>query len=246
MMYEEIGPDGELKHGAVSQESFTNQAKTYGKMFSITRTDLINDDLGALTAVPSQLGRGAALKLNDIFWKAFLDNATFFAVGNKNYAAGTDTALSIDALTKAEQMFLDQTGPDGYPLAIVPEILLVPNALYAIAQQLMNATEIREDGNTTAKKYPTNNPHAGKFRVHRSSYLSNSLYTGNSTKAWYLLADPANMPVIEVAFLNGVESPTVESAEADFKNLGIQLRGVHDFGTSKQSWRGGVKLKGEA
>jgi hypothetical protein len=128
----------------------------------------------------------------------------------------------------------------------MPEILLVPNALYTAAQQLMNATEIREDGNTGPKKYPTNNPHAGKFRVHRSSYLSNTLYTGNSTKAWYVLADPANMPVIEVAFLNGQETPTVESAEADFNNLGIQLRGFFDWGVRKQNFRGGVRLKGEA
>ena len=246
LLYDEVGADGELKHGKVSEESFTNQAKTYGKMFSITRTDLINDDLGALTAVPSQLGRGAALKLNDVFWRTFMDNASFFSVANKNYAAGADTALNIDGLTKAEQMFLDQTGPDGYPLAIVPEILLVPNALYAVAQQLMNATEIREDGNTTAKKYPTNNPHAGKFRVQRTSYLSNTLLSGNSTKAWYLLADPANLPTIEVAFLNGVESPMVESAEADFRNLGVQFRGVFDYGVARFDFRGGAKMRGEA
>jgi hypothetical protein len=246
LMYDEVGPDGELKHGRLAEESYVNQAKTYGKMFSITRTDLINDDLGALTAVPSQLGRGAALKLNDVFWRTFMDNASFFSVGNKNYAAGTDTVLNIDGLTKVEQMFLDQTGPDGYPLAIVPEILLVPNALYAVAQQLMNATEIREDGNTTAKKYPTNNPHAGKFRVQRTSYLSNTLLSGNSTKAWYLLADPANLPTMEVAFLNGVESPTVESAEADFRNLGIQFRGVFDYGVARFDFRGGAKMKGEA
>ena len=246
LLYDEVGADGELKHGKVSEESFTNQAKTYGKMFSITRTDLINDDLGALTAVPSQLGRGAALKLNDVFWRTFMDNASFFSVGNKNYAAGTDTVLNIDGLTKVEQMFLDQTGPDGYPLAIVPEILLVPNALYAVAQQLMNATEIREDGNTTAKKYPTNNPHAGKFRVQRTSYLSNTLISGNSTKAWYLLADPANLPTMEVAFLNGVESPMVESAEADFRNLGVQFRGVFDYGVARFDFRGGAKMRGEA
>ncbi|MEZ6099987.1 MAG: hypothetical protein R3E01_13545 [Pirellulaceae bacterium] len=244
--YEEVGPDGELKHAQVGEESFTNQAKTYGKMFSLTRTDLINDDLGALTAVPTRLGRGAALKLNDVFWKEFLANAAFFAAGNNNYADGADTALAIDGLTKAEQLFLDQTDPDGHPLAVMPEILLVPNALYALAGQLMNSTEFREDGNSSKSKYPTSNPHAGKFRVHRSSYLSNALYTGNSNKAWYLLADPSSLPVIEVAFLNGQERPTVESADADFNVLGIQMRGYHDFGVAKQDHRGGVKLKGEA
>jgi len=244
--YEEVGPDGELKHAEVGEESFTNQAKTYGRMFSLTRTDLINDDLDALTAVPRRLGRGGALKLNDVFWKAFLNNAAFFTAGNNNYADGADTAMAIDGLTKAEQLFLDQVDPDGHPLAVTPIILLVPNAIYALAGQLMNATEIREDGNASKSKYPTNNPHAGKFRVQRSSYLSNAAYTGNSTKAWYLLADPNDLPVIEVAFLNGQERPTVESADADFNTLGIQMRGYHDFGVAKQDYRGGVKLKGEA
>ena len=49
--YQEVGPDGELKHAEVGEESFGNQARTYGRMFAITRTDLINDDLGALTVV---------------------------------------------------------------------------------------------------------------------------------------------------------------------------------------------------
>ena len=67
-----------------------------------------------------------------------------------------------------------------------------------------------------------------------SRYLGNTKYTGNSQKAWYLLSDPNDLPVIEVAFLNGQESPTIESAEADFKYLGIQMRGYHDFGVALQ------------
>ena len=93
---------------------------------------------------------------------------------------------------------------------------------------------------------PVANPHQNKFRAEVSRYLSNSSYTGNSEKAWYLLADPADLPVIEVAFLNGQESPTIETAEADFSVLGIQLRGVHDFGVSLQDPRGGLRSKGEA
>ena len=79
-----------------------------------------------------------------------------------------------------------------------------------------------------------------------SRYLSNSYYTGASSKAWYLLADPNDLPVIEVAFLNGQESPTIETAEADFSVLGIQARGVHDFGIALQDPRAGIRSKGEA
>jgi len=52
--------------------------------------------------------------------------------------------------------------------------------------------------------------------------------------------------VIEVVFLNGRQAPTVESADADFNVLGIQMRGYHDFGVEKQEYRGGVKSKGAA
>jgi hypothetical protein len=75
--------------------------------------------------------------------------------------------------------------------------------------------------------------------------LSNAAYPGNSAKAWYLLANPNDLPVIEVAFLNGIEVPTIESAEADFNALGIQMRGVSDFGCSLVEPRGGVKIRGE-
>ncbi|MEX2171724.1 MAG: hypothetical protein WD851_20565, partial [Pirellulales bacterium] len=95
-------------------------------------------------------------------------------------------------------------------------------------------------------KAPINNPHQGKYRVEVSRYLANAAYTGNSAKAWYLLADPNDLPVIEVAILNGQESPTIETAEADFSVLGIQLRGVHDFGCSLQDPKGGIRAKGEA
>jgi len=244
--YEEVGPDGELKHAQLGEQAYANRAKTYGKMFALTRQDLINDDLGAITAVPRRLGRGAVLKLNEVFWRTFLDSAAFFSAANHNFLDGADTVLGIDGLTKAEQLFLDQTDPDGNPVAVSPVILLVPNALYVAATQLMQSTELREDGNAAARKYPVHNPHAGKFRVVRSSYLSNLRFPGASAKAWHLLSDPNDLPVIEVCFLNGQETPVVESADVDFNMLGIQMRGYHDFGVALQEPRGGVRMKGEA
>ena len=248
-MYEKVGPGGELKHATLGELSYTNKAETYGRMFAITRQDIINDDLGALTDVPRKLGRGAALKLNDVFWVEFLDNATFFAAGNSNYQSGVtvgtnDSRLNTEGLTRGETLFLNQTDPDGYPVAITPRVLLVPNALSVTANQLMVSTELRDT--TASTNYMTSNPHAGKFRVVRSSYLGNSSYTGYSVAAWYLLADPMDLAVVEVAFLNGRDVPVVESADADFNTLGVQMRGYHDFGVAKQEYRAGIKSKGAA
>jgi len=233
--YEVVAPGGELKHGTLGEESYTNKADTYGLMLAIDRRDIINDDLGAITTVPRKLGRGSGLKINDIFWTVFLANSGFFKTANKNYITGADTALSIDGLTKAEKAFMDQVDSDGKPIGIMPQVMLVPTALSAMATQLFKSVEIRDT--TASTKYPVANPHQGKFRAEVSRYLSNSSYTGNSEKAWYLLADPTDLPVIEVAFLNGQESPTIETAEADFNVLGIQMRGYHDFGVALQDPR---------
>jgi len=242
--YEQVAPGGELKHGTLGEESYSNKADTYGLLLSIDRRDVINDDLGAITTVPRKLGRGSGLKINDVFWTAFLNNATFFKAANKNYIDGADTALGIDALSLAEQTFMDQVDADGKPIGVMPAVMLVPTSLSAMATMLYKSLEFRD---TTANtKTPTANPHMGKFRAEVSRYLANAQYTGSSAKAWYLLADPNDLPVIEVAFLNGQESPTIETAEADFNVLGVQMRGYHDFGVALQEPRGGVKAKGEA
>ena len=242
--YELVQPGGEIKQGSLGQETYSNKADTYGLILSIDRRDIINDDLGAITTVPRKLGRGSGLKINDVFWTVFLNNAAFFVAGNKNYQAGANTVLNIDGLTLADVMFNDQVDGDGKPIGIMPAILLVPTALNAIGTQLYKSLELRD--NTTNAKTPVGNPHVGRFRVEVSRYLTNAQYTGNSSKAWYLLAEPVDLPVIEVAFLNGQESPTIETAEADFNQLGIKMRGYHDFGCAMQDPRGGVKSKGEA
>jgi hypothetical protein len=242
--YEQVGPGGELKHGTLGEEKFTNKADTYGLILTIDRRDIINDDLGALTLVPRKLGRGSGLKINDVFWTTFLNNAAFFSAANKNLLAGTDTALGIDGLTKAETAFLEQVDGDGKPIGVMPAVLLTPVGLSAIGTQLFKSLEIRDT--TSGVKYPVANPHQGKFRAEVSRYLANPKYPGSSAKAWYLLSDPNDLPVIEVAFLNGQEAPTIETAEADFNVLGVQLRGYHDFGCALQDPRGGVRCKGEA
>ena len=242
--YELVAPGGELKHGNLGNESYSNRADTYGLMMAVDRRDIINDDLGAITTVPRKLGRGSGLKINDVFWTVFLANSGFFTVGNKNFLSGTDTVLSIDGLTKAEVAYYDLVDSDGKPIGTMPAIMLGPTALSAIGSQLYKSLEMRDS--TANARVPITNPHVGKFRVEVSRYLANALYTGNSSKAWYLITDPNDLPLIEVAFLNGQEAPTIETADADFNVLGVQMRGYHDFGVALQDPRAAIKCKGEA
>lgn len=243
--YEKMGPGGELKHATPTETSYTNRAETYGKMFAITRQDLINDDLGALTEVPMRLGRGAATKFNEVFWTEFLAGVTaFFATGNGNVISGAGSVLQSSSLKSALEKFRKQTDPDGKPLGVTPRLLLVPPELEITADELMTSTQVNTGGAATATQVMNRNVWMSKFKTVMSSYLSNSAITNYSATHWFLIADPMDLAVIEVAFLNGRETPIVESADADFDTLGIQMRGYHDFGVSKQEYRAGVRSVG--
>lgn len=240
-----VSDAGELKHAEVGEMSYSNSADQWGRILTITRKQMIDDDLSALSQLPAMLGRGAAIAFNKAFWSEFLaDASTFYTTARGNYFSGADSALAVDSLTKAEKMFMEQTDPDGNPLSIAPSLLLVPPALYVPATVLMRSTEIRD---TNANKtYTTINPHAGKFGVVNSVYLNNAAVAGGSSTAWFLLANSLDTSVIEVAFLNGNESPVVEQAQASFDKLGIQMRAYWDFGSKKQEYRAAVKSKGAA
>jgi hypothetical protein len=245
LQYEKVGAGGEIKHGTLGEQVYTNQADTYGKMLAITRRDIINDDLGAFASVAKRLGRGGALKINDVFWTSFMDNATFFTSGRGNYDDGTDTALDAAGLKAAMTIWDSLTDPDGKPLGSEAKFILVPPGQWEPAMALMNSTTVNSGGAATAARIANNNPWAGMFEVVKSKYLANTSYTGASALAWYLLADPNDIPVIETCFLGGKEMPTVESADTEFSTLGVQFRAYHDFGVTKQEYRGGVKFKGE-
>ncbi|MBI1375811.1 MAG: hypothetical protein GC159_24135 [Phycisphaera sp.] len=249
--FEQVGADGELKHGKLDEQKFGQKADTHGIMFALTRQMIINDDMGAFTDIPRQIGMGAAEAIADAVWDLWLSNPvqddgkTFFHADHKNFSAGANTALDVDSLTAAEILFGGQVKPNGRPLGIPATILLVPTALKVPAAQLMKSLLLNET--TTADKgKPNANPHVGKFTVVSSVYLSNASFGGASSKAWYLLADPNRLPAIEIAFLNGVDRPTVEKTDADFNTLGVQFRGYIDFGVREQDHRGALKFKGEA
>ena len=249
--FQQVGPDGEIKHGQLDEQQFGQKADTHGIMFALTRQMIINDDLGAFTDIPRQIGMGAAEAIAEAVWSLWLrnplqsDGKAFFHADHNNYSEGADTALSIDGLTAAEVLFAQQVKPNGKPLGIMPSLLLVPPGLKVAAEMLMKSLQLNET-TTTNKAKPATNPHAGKFDVVSSVYLSNTSFTNASNKAWYLLADPNRLSAIEVAFLNGVDRPTVEKTDADFSTLGVQFRGYIDFGVREQDHRGAVKLKGEA
>lgn len=243
LQYTAVPRGGEIKHGTIGETYYNNQANTYGQLIGIDRRDIINDDLGALTTVGRRMGRGGALGLNDVFWTVFLNNTgSFFTAGNNNVSTGGGSALATAdgaAINAAEVKFMNQTDPDGKPIAVQPKIMLVPPTLRNTAARWMGSQLFI--GSTGLGD---SNIYGGRYTVVSSPYMENSSYTGNGTAYWYLLADPQDMPVIEVVFLNGMQTPTVETSDLDWNTLGISMRGYFDYGAALQEYRGGVRSAG--
>ncbi len=245
LQYSQVGNDGEIKHGTLSEVTYTNKADTYAKMLAITRQDIINDDTGALTDVPLKLGNGAMKLLNYIGWTEFLAlvGASFFASGNSNINTGV-ADMTIGGLDATETIFNNQTNPDGTPLALTAKLLVVPTALKNKSLSLMDSERASVAVTSLATGPGDGNPFRGRFQVESSPYISNSSYSGYTTVGYWMLANPEELPVIAIAALNGQVTPTVETAEAEFNVLGVQMRGYSDVGVKRQEYRGGVYADG--
>jgi hypothetical protein len=251
--FEKVAPDGELKHGKLSEQKYSNKADTYGQLLMLTRQDIINDDLNAFMDIPRQMGRSGAESIDDLFFTLLLGNIpAFFNSTNSNLITGVDSVFSANSLTKAKTNFRKQkAGPgnkakDQKPINIRPEYLVVPVELETDAELLMGSAQLMIDAQGQPTKIPVDNPHRNKYRVISTPHLSDAYYPGASAKAWYLFANPNVLPAFEIVFLNGRRTPVIERVEMPPNMLGMGFRSFIDFGVNSQDPRAAVKVTGEA
>jgi hypothetical protein len=200
-------------------------------MIGITRQDIINDDLGVLSEVPRKLGWAAARTFNTDFWAALeAAVAANFTTGNGNKTTG---ALTLTTLAVAEALFLKLTDSDGNPLGTQASTLLCGTTAYTPSREIYTSSTVT-DGSTSRK--PSNNIYENMFKPSFSTYLA--------AAPWYLVSNPMGVPLMTASFLNGKQEPTVESADADFNTLGIQVRAFYDYGCDFANKLAGVYSTG--
>lgn len=248
-----VGADGEIKDGALSEESAKNQLETYAKKFCLTRKMIINDDLGAFLKVPTAMGNRAARLVDQLFFKRLManpqgtDGKALFCRDHKNLLSGANSALSADSLKKAIQLFTDQVDSDGQPINVEPSILLVPTSLKFLAAELTQGHTFVMSGGAENVVKPAINVLADEnLTIVSSPYLSNSKYAGSSEASWYLFGKPGVVDTFEIGYLKGKRTPTVERGDLDFNVLGIWFRVYFDIGIREQDHRGMVKATGSA
>lgn len=244
-----VGADGELKDSTVSEDRATNKLSTYGKVFTLTRKMIYDDDLGEFLKIPTGFGSRGKRKIDQVFFSRLLSNPVqadgkaLFSTEHKNYIGGTASALGVESLEKAITKFMDQVDSDGQPISVSPKFLLVPTMLFPTAQRLTMSTLLIGGGDAVT---PAANVIANYGLIPVASpYLTNATYTGNSDTGWYLFGDPNQVDTFEIGYFRGKKAPTVELGETNFNTLGMSFRVYFDFGVREQDHRGMVFNKGK-
>lgn len=231
---------GEYSYGTFGERGETIQLATYGRLFSITRQCLINDDLGALTRIPQAFGASARRKEADMVYAILTTNANMqdgvalFHATHANLLTGAGSVLNVAGLDAARKAMRLQTAAQGAVLNVVPRYLIVPAALETAAEVLIASTT-RVDQTNPGVPMPA--------FIRSLQLVVDPRLDAASATAWYLAADANQVDTIELARLagqNGLFTETREGWNVD----GTEFKARLDVGVKAIDWRGLLKSAG--
>jgi hypothetical protein len=256
-----VGEDGVYQDSKLADAAYTVQLGTYGRAFSVNRNVIINDDLGYIKQQPKRAGRAAARGIAKFVAQTLLEGngncfdgvALFDTSTHKNNDTGAGSALSAANLQKGISALQNQTVLGVYQ-TITPKWLLVPTGLQWTARQILNSAIIVATAGATPGAGPVTtignaNVLQGALGIIIDPFLS-------VQTQYYVLADPAEAPVVDVAFLQGKQTPDLlverpvmmnlaggdDPYEFEFDVMRYKVR--YDYGGATSLWWGGYRFVG--
>lgn len=246
----ELVPENEKYPDAkFSDAKETYKVEKYGQMTSFSWETFVNDDLDALSRVPAMHGNAMRRRQNRAVYSILYDNpamgdtgllfnatAQTTAGGHANLvtsgAAPSATTLNAGYLSMATKTGLNSN----VTLNITPQFILAPQALAATVLQLLASnTPPDVGGNATGTSGVANLYGPGGPR--RLTPVFDAEMDLRSTVAWFLAASTDQVDTIEIAFLEGEESPVVDT-EQGFDNDTLKFKIRQTFGTKAIDFRG--------
>jgi hypothetical protein len=183
----------------------------YGAFLGVTLESFMRDDLNALRNLPNRLVDSWNYAMSDLVSATFTDASgtgpTLTETGRVLFNStdgnlGT-TALSYSALVAARTAMRKLTAlGNSRRIGVLPKFLLVPPDLEATAIQLVKS-----------EKNPDNAENG--VNVLQNSLVPIVVNSWTDTDNWYLLADPADVTVIQLHYYKGQRKPELFTADND-------------------------------
>lgn len=236
---ETVNEHGEYRSKAIpdaAKEGIT--AVRRGNIIGITPEVIINDDIGYISSLTTNLGRAAKRTIETKVFAlltlnpALKDGKAIFHADHGNLA-GSGAAPSVASLEAARVAMAQQMDIGGNEyLDIRPNIWLGPLSQGGDVRVLVGAQYDPDTANKLQKPNKVN------------GIVQNIVDTPRiAGTEWYLFADPTVAPVIEVVFLDGQTEPVVAMEEA-FNTGGVSYRVELPFGVGAIGYEGAYKNPG--
>ena len=234
----EIAQGGEYKHGSLGERAESYQLATFGRILTLSRQAMINDDLGGFTRVPQAFGASAARLEADKVYSILIsnpvmsDSVTLFHASHKNLM--TAGALSVTELGIARAAMRKQKGIKGEGvLNIVPRFLIVPASLETTAEQLIASLVDPSKSNDTGNL----------SWIRRLELVVDARLDEDSTTSWYLAASNSQIDTVEIAHLEGQRGVFTED-QTEFSTDAYSVKARLDFAAAAIDWVGLIKNPG--
>jgi len=252
----EMVPEGkEYKSSLMSDAKEVYAVNKYGSIFSISWETVVNDDLDAISRIPAMQGAACRRLQNQAIYgvltanAAMADTGALFnataqttAGGHANLATGaaTPTVATLNAA------FLSMMTKKGLNSAVIlniqPSFLIVPAALSATALQLVGSLADPSAGGSAAGNSNTKNIY-GPNADRPLKVIVEPVLDANSATAFYFAASNTQVDTVEITFLEGEQSPVLES-EWDFDKDVYKNKVRQTFGVAAIDFRGLYKHAG--
>jgi len=223
----------EYKYATVGERGETVQLATYGKLFALTRQTIINDDLDAFSKIPMRVGRAAIRTIGDLVYAVLTgnpnmaDGVALFHTATHGNLVGTGTVLST-ASTDNVRVAMARQATGGGPLNIRLAHIITPVGLEGAARVVANS-EFEVGASTKNNTVP--NTMRGLFDV-----ISDARLDTASATAWYGAADAGVTDTIEVSYLDGNHTPTLEQ-QGGWEVDGVEFKVRIDAGVAPLDYR---------
>lgn len=190
----------EAKATSVKDKVVSYGVEEFARQFDVSWRVILEDDLGKIREVPRNMAL-AASNFENQFVTSLFDNATTqLALTNMGAQYAGTGVLNAQNLALAITYMNTRVDDDGYPISVGGIYLVVPPELAMQAEVIL--------GSTLASGVATNDVNViPKFL--RGYIVNDQIETGVGAVPWYLFADPAAIPAVPVARLQGYEEPFV-------------------------------------
>jgi hypothetical protein len=231
---------GEFTYGTLRDGAESYAVVTYGRIVSLTRQAIVNDDLRAFDRMVSAYGNSARRLENRLVYAQLTANAAlsdgvalFSAVSGArtqaNVQTGAGSALQLSSLSEGRKLMRLMKGLNNEELNIAPSYLIAPVALEQTAYQL-----------TSASYVPATTGAINEFRAGGRTALTpviEPLLDAASATQWYLAASSSQVDTVEYCYLDGAEGPVIEQ-EMGFEVDGMSMKCRLDFAAKAIDFRG--------